>query len=267
MFYTVSKIFWLLAQPSTLMALAVLVGLLLASFTAYRRSGLRLVGLGLCALLVCGFLPVGNLLIRPLEQRFSGVPLPPPEAGIAGIIILGGFEDGWVSAGRPGLALNEAAERLTEGVRLARRYPQALVVFTGGVGGLVAGGEDAAGPVGSFLADVGVAPERIRLEPNAVNTWQNAVLTRELLAPAPGARFLLVTSAYHMPRALGVFRRAGLSVLPAPTDYRTRDARDLLRMFPSIPAGLERTDLAAKEWVGLLAYYITGRTDEVFPRP
>ena len=192
-----------------------------------------------------------------------------PGAGepVAGIIILGGFEDGWVSAGRPGLAVNEAAERLTEGVRLARRWPQAKLVFTGGVGGLMGHGSDAAGAVGQFLEDVGIARDRIVLEPEALNTFQNATFTRDLVKPKPGKKWLLVTSAYHMARAVGVFRSAGFDVIAAPVDYRTRDARDLVRMFASIPAGLERFDLGVREWIGLIGYRLTGRTDTLMPGP
>ena len=165
------------------------------------------------------------------------------------------------------MAVNEAAERLTEGVRLARRWPQAKVVFTGGVGGLLASGSDAAGPVGRFLQDVGISPQRIVLEPKSRNTHENAKLTYELLSPKPGERWLLVTSAYHMPRSIGVFRAAGFDVTAAPVDYRTRDARDLVRMFPSIPSGLKRLDLGAKEWIGLVGYWFAGRTDALFPGP
>ncbi|MDX2259134.1 MAG: YdcF family protein [Hyphomicrobiaceae bacterium] len=267
MFHAASKLFWLIAQPSSLIAIALVAGLALVWLAPRRAIGGRIIAMGLVALVACGFLPVGNLLIRPLEERFAGVALPPEGTPVAAIIILGGFEDGWVSAGRDGLAVNEAAERLTEGVRLALRYPDAKVVFTGGVGGLIAGGSDAAGPVGRYLSDVGVAPQRILLESKSANTWENALFTRDLVATASGQRFLLVTSAYHMPRAMGVFRRAGFDVWPAPTDYRTRDARDLVRLFTSIPAGLERVDLAAKEWIGLVAYWATGRLDALFPRP
>src|SRR5690606_26990307 len=109
--------------------------------------------------------------------------------------------------GRGGLAVNEAAERLTEGVRLAKRWPDARVVFSGGVAGLLAEGVGAAEPVGQFLEDVGIDAARIVLEPDARNTWQNAINLRELLKPPAGAKWLLVTSAYHMPRSIGVFRK------------------------------------------------------------
>lgn len=267
MFYYASKVFWLFAQPSSLCVILIAIGLCLIAFTWRRRLGLWLASLGLTALVAAGFLPVGNYLVLPLEERFAGQNLPDPGAEVAGIIILGGFEDGWVSAGRDGLALNEAAERLTEGVRLAKRWPTARVVFSGGVAGLLAGGEGAAGPVGAFLRDVGIEEERIVLEPDARNTWQNALLTRELVKPSPGETWVLVTSAYHMPRSIGVFRQAGFDVIAAPVDFRTRDRRDLWRLFETIPAGLQRLDLATREWIGLVAYWLSGRSSALLPAP
>lgn len=265
--FSLSKILGFLAQPSSLIALALLAGLWLMRGGQHRGLGARLAWGSLAALVVCGLLPVGNVLILPLEERFSSVPAPAAGEPLAGIIILGGFEDGWVSAGRGKLAVNESAERLTEGVRLARAHPEAKVVFTGGVGGLFPGGVDATGPVGQYFRDMGVEAGRLVLEGRARNTHENARLTAELVLPVPGERWVLVTSAYHMPRAVGLFRKAGFEVAAYPVDYRTRGAADLLRPFERIPAGLMRLDLAVVEWIGLVAYRMLGRTDALFPAP
>jgi len=123
MFYLASKVFWLIIQPSSLCLIAITLGLAVLAFTASRRIGLGLAFTGLAGFLVAGFSPLGNIAVLPLEERFANVQLPASGTDITGIIILGGFEDGWVSAGRGGLGVNEAAERLTEGVRLALRYP------------------------------------------------------------------------------------------------------------------------------------------------
>lgn len=265
--YTLAKILALLVQPSTLAVLCVLAGLWLARRGRPSRLGRRLAWGGALALLAGGLSPIGNVLVLPLEQRFAAVPPPGQGEPVAGIILLGGFEDGWVSQGRGGLGLNEAAERVTEGARLALRHPQAKVVFTGGVGGLLGFGAEATGPVADFLADAGIARERLVLEGRSRNTYENAVFTREIVAPRPGERWVLVTSAFHMPRAIGIFRKAGFDVVAYPVDYRTRGAQDALRLFERIPQGLMRVDLAVNEWVGLLAYRALGRTDDLFPGP
>ena len=91
------------------------------------------------------------------------------------------------------------------------------------------------------------------------------MFSRELVKPKPGERWLLVTSGYHMPRAIGVFRKAGFSVEPYPVDWRTRGPEDALRPFPTLGDGLRRTDTAMREWVGLAIYWLTGRSSELFP--
>lgn len=263
--FVISKIFGLFVQPSSLLILAIAAGLLAMSRPRWRRAGQWLAGSALMLLAFAGIVPVGNWLILPLEQRFSELPLPAAGDRIDGIIILGGFEDGWVSAGRGALTINEAGERLTEGVRLARLFPEAKIVFSGGVGSLLRQGADATGPVARYFAEMGITAERIVLEGRSRNTQENALYTAPLLQASPEQRWMLITSAYHMPRAIGVFRKAGIAVVPYPVDYRTRGPADRTRLFDSVPAGLQRLDLAVKEWIGLLAYRLLGRTDDVLP--
>lgn len=264
--YTLSKILGLLAQPSSVAVLALLAGIWLLGRGRAPRLSRWLAWGGLLLLVAGGLSPLGNVVILPLEQRFAAVPAPQPGARVDGIILLGGFEDVHVSAGRGGLGLNEAAERVTEGLRLALSHPEAKVVFTGGTGGLFVTAE-ASGPVGAFLADAGVDPARLVLENRSRNTYENAVFTREMVKPAPGQRWYLVTSAYHMPRAVGLFRKAGFDVIPYPVDYRTRGPEDVTRTFARIPQGLMRLDVAVNEWIGLFAYRVLGRIDELFPAP
>jgi uncharacterized SAM-binding protein YcdF (DUF218 family) len=165
------------------------------------------------------------------------------------------------------MTFNEAGERLTEAAWLAHKLPAVPVIITGGVGPILLEGAPGGGPVRAYLAAIGVARERILLEEESRTTLENAILTRDLVRPRPGQRWLLVTSAGHMPRAMGTFRRQGFEVIAWPADFRTRDGRDRWRTFPSIPRGLRRTDDAATEWVGLLAYWLLGRTDALFPAP
>lgn len=265
--FTLSKALALAVQPSSVAVLCVLAGLWLTRRGAASRLGRRLMWVGVLALALGGLTPAGNLLVLPLEQRFAAVPAPSATDRVDGIILLGGFEDGWVSAGRGGLGLNEAAERVTEGLRLALRHPEAKVVFTGGVGGLLSRNVEAIAPVARFLMDAGVAEDRIVLEGGSRNTYENAVLTRELVKPGPGERWYLVTSAYHMPRAMGLFRKAGFDVTAYPVDYRTRGPEDVTRLFERIPQGLMRLDLGFNEWLGLVVYRALGRTDTLFPAP
>ncbi len=261
------KIVSIILQPSFLAAMATLIGLFLLTLAKRRTLALRLAWGGLAYLIVFGLVPLGNLLILPLEQHFSGARAPQAADDITGIIILGGFEDGWVTAGRGALTVNESAERLTEGVRLARALPNAKVLFSGGASALWKGGEDATRPVAAYLQAVGIDSNRIMLEGGSRNTIENARLSAQLMRPTADQRWILVTSAYHMPRALGIFRKAGFTIQPWPVDYRTRGWEDVWRFSDRLPAGHQRLDLAITEWAGLIFAWLSGRIDQMFPPP
>jgi uncharacterized SAM-binding protein YcdF (DUF218 family) len=263
-FFYASKILLFLTQPSSAVALLLVIGAVLAGGRRWPRLGRRLLALGIVALVVLGLSPLANIVLLPLEERIPRGALPNE---VAGILILGGFEEARISAGRGGLAVDEAADRLTEALLLARRLPTAKLIFTGGVAGFLPTDYGTAEPISRFLDDAGIDRERVVLESRSRNTYENAVLSRELLQPRPGQRYLLVTSAYHMARAVATFRAQGFDIVAWPVDYRTRDEGDRLRMFESIPEGLVRVDLAFKEWVGLVAYYLSGRSDAAWPAP
>ncbi len=269
MFFYVAKVLWFLLQPSTLIALLIGYGSILI-WTGWARWGRRFVSFGAILLLVAGLSPLGNALILPLEDRFPRADLdrPPPPAGF---IVLGGAEDRLVGAARNALALNESAERVAEAAMLANRFPDAKIAFSGGEAGvLYTAGSEAEGAAALFTA-LGIARDRLILESAARDTYENAMLLKKELAQrgdlGAGKRWLLITSAYHMPRAMGAFRQAGFDVEAWPVDYRTRGRDDLTRPFDKVSEGLRRVDVAAREWAGLLAYWLTGRTDTLFPAP
>lgn len=266
MFFVASKILLFLLQPSSLLWLTLAMGVVLSRRSAADRAGRRLMLAGVAGLLVCGISPLVNLLVLPLENRFPALLPEQIEGPVAGIIVLGGGEEGFISEGRPGLALNEAGDRITEAARLAVRFPQTKLVLTGGSGRLI-GDESAMPHLAELLVDLGIARERLIVETASRTTYENAALSLPLMAPRPGERWVLVTSAYHMPRSVGSFRSVGLDVIAYPVDFRTRGAGDMTRMFLSIPAGLLRLDLAAKEWIGLIAYRLSGRSGALFPAP
>ncbi|MDX2201759.1 MAG: YdcF family protein [Hyphomicrobiaceae bacterium] len=263
MFFFLSKLLWFFAQPSNVAFVLILVGALLMLTAPRSVLGRRMATAGLLAFVVLGFTPFNQILLAPLESRFQRPDLglgPPP----AGIIILGGAEDGRADPDREMAGLNEAAERYTEGIALARRFPQAKLVFSGGSGGIIAdaGAPEAVAARRLFKA-LGIAPERVVLEERSRNTWENAIFTRAMLDPKPGERWLLVTSAYHTPRAVGCFRKAGLEVEPWPVDFRVAERfADMLQPYPD---QLRRVDTAVREWIGLVAYYLTGKSTALFP--
>lgn len=265
MFFNFAKIVWFLVQPSSLVVIILLLGVALL-WTRFAAWGRRLTLTGALLLLVMGLSPLGNILIIPLEERFARPAL--AEIGTpTGLIVLGGAQDTLVAGARGVLAINEAGERMLEAVVLARAFPKAKLVFTGGSGRLFYKSETEAAGAAALFRAVGIDEARLLLEDQARDTYENARYTRDLVKPKQGELWLLVTSAAHMPRAVGSFRKAGFKIVPWPVDYRTRGPIDNARFFDKPSEGLRRMDAALREWVGLAVYFFTGRSDALFPGP
>lgn len=265
MFFPLSKIIFFLITPSNFFILVGLLGCLLLFTQAGWVFGRILAITGFLGLLAGGLLPLAAVTLLPLENRFpaftdDGTP-------IDGIIVLGGGLMTTISDERGQLTVNAAGERQIALADLARRYPKARLLFSGGSGNLQEGTVSEAGTVGRFADTLGVPRDRLILEERSRNTRENARFSAELATPKPGERWLLVTSAWHMPRAVGCFRRAGFPVTAYPVDYRTAGPRDATRFNTFASDGLLEFDLAVKEWIGLVAYKLAGYTDAWMPGP
>ena len=262
MFYFASKALWLAVDPLTLLMACAFLGALIARRAPRLGRALALFGSG--ALLVIVVLPVGVLLLRPLEERF---PPPPGDAPAPyGIIVLGGAIDADMTVARGQFAFGEGAARLTETAILARRFPSAKLVYTGGPESADPA-TDEAKQGRDLLVALGVDASRIEIETRSRNTDENARFTAAIVEPKPSQTWWLVTSAWHMPRSMGVFRKAGFMVRAFPVDYRSfGDVEDFLSDHgPS--HRLRSFELAVHEWIGLAAYHLAGKIDAWFPAP
>jgi uncharacterized SAM-binding protein YcdF (DUF218 family) len=259
MFFTISKIGWLLIQPLGLLAIA----LALLLFLTWRRRmwlSVLVAALSLSGLLLASQTNLGRLLLQPLENRYARPGAMPASEEVAGIIVLGGGFDGFVTVARGGFELGSSGDRFVEAVRLAGLYPKVPVVVSGGEAALIGNAEGDASIAPRFFSALGVAPDRLILEDRSMNTYENAVFTEAILpAAAEGSKWLLVTSAYHMPRSVGAFRKQGVPIIPWPADYRT-SGEETFRLGRNNPAAAmgEISD-ALREWLGLLVYRMTGR--------
>lgn len=260
MFYLLAKIFWVVAQPLSMIGLLVLLGIVLLAL-GRRRLGIGANVAALLVLVLCGFTSFGALILHPLENRFVR-PATMPQT-VDSIIVLGGSTLARVSTIRGVAEMNEAGDRLTDAVMLARLYPEAQIVYTGG-SGILDSGEPEAATAQRFLLSQGIAPERLVLEDQSRNTDENAELTADLLGSDNGVA-LLVTSAFHMPRSVGLFQRVGLDVIAWPTDYRSSGEESFGLDFANPAHNLSNTSVALKEWIGLLVYNWTGRIDTILP--
>ncbi len=264
MFFVLSKTLGFMLLPANLLIGVGVLGTVLLA-TRFAALGRKLVIAALVLLAICAFSPLGNLLLYPLEQRF-----PPWDAARGapdGIIVLGASIEAELSAAHGTPVVQSAPDRIIAAAALAHRYPNARIVFSGGSANLISNDAREADYAGAIFESLGIAKSRLIMERRSRNTQENAEFSKALVAPKAGERWLLVTSAFHMPRSVGLFRKAGFAVEPYPVDWRVGGLGDLL-MFTNIAVdGLARTDIAVREWIGLAAYRATGKIDDLLPGP
>ena len=264
MFFVLSKTIGIMLMPTNfLIGLGLLGALLLA--TRFASLGRKLLIASIALLAICGFSPLGNWLLYPLEQRF-----PPWDAARGapdGIVVLGGSIDADRSAAHNVAVVGGAADRIIAAAALARRYPNARVIFSGGSANLISYDAKEADYAASLFESLGISRDRLIMERLSRNTLENAEFSKAIAVPKGGERWLLVTSAYHMPRSVGLFRKAGFAVEPYPVDWRVGGRADLLSFRIFSADGLASVDRGFREWVGLAAYRISGKTGEFWPGP
>jgi uncharacterized SAM-binding protein YcdF (DUF218 family) len=264
LFFVLSKTIGIMLLAANLLIGIGLLGAILLA-TRWALLGRKLLLASVVLIAICAFSPLGNWLLYPLESRF-----PPWDAARGapdGIVVLGGAIAPEKSAARGLAVFSDSADRIIATAELARRYPNARIIYSGGSANLISGDAREADFASAVFEGLGVARERLTMERASRNTLENAEFSKALAAPKSGERWLLVTSAFHMPRSVGLFRKAGFAVEPYPVDWRLGGAADLWVFGTNMDRGLGRLDIASREWIGLAAYWVTGKTSEFFPGP
>jgi uncharacterized SAM-binding protein YcdF (DUF218 family) len=264
MFFLLSKTLGVLIVPSNFMMALGALGLVL-TWSRFKRSGQRLLAVCVAALLCCGYFPVGALFLVPLETRFPALTADATEP--TGMVVLGGGIDPELSEIHGLPALSAGAARIVVAAELARQYPHARILYAGGDGNLVQKDQTEADAAAEVLEKLGVTHDRLEIERQSRNTEENARFAMNLAKPKPGERWLLITSASHMPRAIGIFRKIGFLVEPCPVDFKTRGWIDVFKLQTDFIGGLNLTNTAIHEWIGLVAYRLAGKTDALLPAP
>ena len=265
-FFLVSKIGWLIATPSNLIVLVIVCGLLLWRWKRTAGVGRIMIVSATSVLLAVVVLPVGNWMVSSLEQRFPPFASCTANAGqpIAGILLLGGSMTSKAVAGRMEEDLGDGADRIRLAASLARKFRDAPILISGGQAFPRPGARSESEAIATVLREFGVDRERIIVETNSRTTAENAAFASDLMEGREGY-WLLVTSAFHMPRSMGAFRKTGVRVIAAPTDWVVDGDVPFLTL--NVADRLGKLDLGVREYLGLIAYRVTGRTATLIPGP
>lgn len=262
LFFIASKIFWLFFSPDILLVLLFVICLFLFWIKATKKA-LILLHILIIFCVITTFFPVGKWMLVPLETQFS-TPDPMPET-IDGVIVLAGAENLELSKEWSAAQLGDACERYIAFIDLMNRYPDSKHVFTGGIGSLSERQMDSADVAKLVFKELHIDTTHIVFENKARNTYENAVLTKKIISPRPGEKWILITSASHMPRSVGIFQKIGWPVIPYPVDYRTHKTRPF-QYSVNFSNNLSYLNGAFREWIGLTAYYLTGKTESFLPK-
>ena len=261
--FLISKLFWVFAQPLSIAFLFAALAAALA-LVGWRRLGGLSASLAALTLFVTLFTTTGTVALQVLEARFPKAAAEP--ADVACMIILGGAFDNEINTTRGGMELNQSADRFVEALRLARNYPQSRILISGGDGSISGTFEGEAQTAERFFSAFGISSDRLIKENTSRTTYENSLNTAELLKAQGLENCLLITSAFHMPRSIGLFRKAGIPVTPWPVDYRTSGIVSFGFDFTQPALNAQITTTAAREWMSLMAYTLTGRIDAFFPQ-
>ena len=263
LFFLMSKSFWLVCSPESLLVILIFFCFFLVFIKAHQKAR-RLSILLSVLIFVITVLPVGDWLLYPLENRFP--PVSRLSSPIDGIIVLGGSENITKSFAWDQVELNQHSERFFAFIKLIKSFPHARHVYTGGTGAPMHQEYKGAEVAKKLLQEQGLDISNILFESESRNTYENAVFTKQMVRPGPDEHWVLITSTSHMPRALGIFYKIGWKVTPFPVNHDT-NPESLFRITWNFSGNLSKLDEAAYEWVGLLAYYLTGKTSQFFPGP
>lgn len=263
LFWILSKLLWELVSPVNVALILLFVGMIFI-WSRRQRLGIWLLSMGALMFLIFSVFPINVILLKPLEERFP-VPQQLPE-NISGIIALGGSEKSVIALKRGQPSVNEAAERLITFVTLAMRYPQAQLIYASGPGALTQQNYDPTDTARQLFEQLGLNLNRVRFDSKSRNTVENAVNSFKLLGQKAEGNWVIISSAYHMPRVVGIFRKIGWKIIPYPVDYQTSGEWKHDWEFAKLHNFMEFSK-GLHEWLGLLVYWMTGKTSELFPKP
>jgi len=261
-FFYLSKIIWALISPDTLLLVFILATLFLLFLKKYQTATKLLTFVSII-LIIIAVLPIGKWMLYPLETRFQTNPALPEN--IDGIIVLSGAEAAKLSSVWNQIELGGAVERSLYFLSLAKKYPKAKLVFIGGSGSIFQQDLKEADVAKKLYQQQGFDTNRIVFERKSRNTFESAINSTKLIKPVKNEKWVLITTAWHMPRSVSVFCKAGWPVIPFPVDHSV-NKDNIFTMEFNLLGNLRTLKKGIKEWVGLFAYYATGKTTSIYPQ-
>lgn len=261
LFFYLSKLIWLVISPDSLL-LILIISCLILLYRNRQKQAKILLSIVSSAFIILALFPIGEWLLYPLESRFQNNPQLPDK--VDGIIVLSGAEDAELSHIWGQVELGAAAERDLSFLFLAKRYPKAKLVFTGGTGSLTKQEYKGADVAKTLFEQQGFDTQRILFERKSRNTFENVIYTKKIIKPVNNEKWIVITTSWHMPRAVGIFCESSWPVIPYPVDHQT-NKESLFRIDFDLSNNLYILKMATKEWLGLFAYYLSGKTTSIFP--
>lgn len=261
MFFMASKIFWALAQPLNALCLLALIGL--AVRAVWPKEGQGIMNFALILILFFGIVPIGPLALTWLERQYPAPPALPEK--IDGVIVLGGGFESYLTQTSGHIVANDSVDRVFCFVEIAKKHPKARLVFSGGPGDILHPDAMESLDARLFFHLSGLDGTKILYETQSRNTYENAYYTREMVKPKAGENWVLVTSAFHMPRSVGSFEKLGWKIIPYQCDPRTDGAYNIGGRLPNVTGNFSAMNIAFKEIIGLIVYNLTGKSAFIIP--
>jgi len=257
MFFYLSKIFWTFFNPINLLVILLLIGIF---FQLIRKKIYkRIYQINLILFFLIVFFPTGTFLLWKLENTYPKQEI--INNDIDGVLILGAGIDEFMTHEYKQMILNDRIERITESAKIIKKFPNAKIIYSGGNGTFSKPelGSDEVANI--FYKQLGVNTDRIIFENKSRNTYENFIFSKKFI-DTDEEKWLLITSAYHMKRAMSVAKKLNLNLIPYPVDFTLQKDFKWKFWYHKINFlyNMNNFQLASHEYIGLIVYYLTKKS-------
>tara|TARA_Y100001970_G_C14194031_1_gene837060 strand:- start:419 stop:1198 length:780 start_codon:yes stop_codon:yes gene_type:complete len=257
--YTLSKFIWFFLNPLNFLIFFLLLAFFLRLLKKNNISNIFFI-FSLLFFTVVGVFPTGNFLLFKLEKNYPSLLEVP--YNLDGILILGGPSSSGLTSNHNQVNFNDGGERLTESTFIIKKYQPKKIIFSGG--SVHQSFENSHAYVAKiFFSQMGIDVAKIDFEYKSRNTFENLVYSFEIANPKKYENWLLITSSFHMTRAINIAEKLGWNFTPYPVDFKVKKKFHSYKPSMHILNNFNAFNLASHEYIGLISYYFLGRTDKI----